>query len=125
MKNNKSMPKFKKGGFVPQQMEYKDQKDFLESGYFRGEILVNKVESELEEKVWYGLKRKGFFFQSKDDFYDFVKSRCRVFDQVSVKIKTFMVDEIPFLVYNYGFKVEQKTDGNTMIFFAEQTYRFV
>ena len=92
----------------------------------RIEALINDKESQLEKAVIEGLKLKGFHFNTSQELESFVKIRCSVADSQENKTKTYFVDSIPFMIYNY--KAEFGVDssrGNVVVSAHYGSYQYI
>ncbi len=71
-----------------------------------GSHIQRDINCQIEAAIRAGLRRKGFEFDSPIELMKFAQENCRVEDNVSEKIKTYFVKDIPFLQYCYKMKIE-------------------
>lgn len=86
--------------------------------FLQNEILnkiYSSLQSQLENLIIEGLKRKGYQFENKKDLEDFVKTRCRRTDNIQQKQCVYYVDDTPFFLHNYEVVNEQLTEHNNGI----------
>lgn len=89
--------------------------------------LVSKLHQEFENTFKEGLKLKGFEFDSKIDFENFISKNCRCEDYQAEKRRVYFVNEIPFFVHYYEPVFEPfQFENNSVTLKANQgTYKFV
>lgn len=61
--------------------------------------LRKDIENKLNDLFIKGLERKGFIFNNKKEIEDFIKKRCVCVMSYQTNEKTYLVDNIPFLLY--------------------------
>lgn len=71
--------------------------------------LSAEINQKLDDFIVEGLKRKGFEFKNGSELREFVTLRCRCEDDLSIKKKTFFVDDIPFFLHNYNTEIIKST----------------
>ncbi|RKD96773.1 hypothetical protein [Marinifilum flexuosum] len=73
--------------------------------------LAKKVNNQFDKILTEGLKRKGFEFERNAELVHFIKTRCRSEDYQKEGIKIFLVDDVPFMKWDYK-NQEIKQEGN-------------
>jgi len=83
------------------------------------EHLSKKTSKQIDDFIIEGLRRKGFEFENTFDLEQFIKERCTAADHQGVQQKTFYVDETPFLIWDYSFKLSTEYLENKTTITAE------
>lgn len=67
-----------------------------------------------------GIKRKGFEFNSKEEFHIFLSERCNCHIHTHLNKKIFFIDQKPFLIHEYNEEeaFSQNTDDPSNITFT-------
>ena len=80
--------------------------------------LSDDLNSKIETFVIEGLKRKGFEFNNKFELFNFLKQRCKCYDNVNLKQRTYFIDDKPFFLHDYNIKMDLTPiieDGKTTL----------
>lgn len=70
------------------------------------ESIYGNLNTQLDEKIIEGLKRKGFEFKNGFELAEFIKANCRCEDNVELNEKIYFVNDIPFFYWNYKMNFE-------------------
>lgn len=62
--------------------------------------------NEFERVFENGLNLKGYFFNNRKELEDFVKIHVTCVNLINSEKKTYLVDNIPFLVHNHKIELE-------------------
>ncbi|MDB0602620.1 hypothetical protein PL373_16080 [Tenacibaculum maritimum] len=85
--------------------------------YLTEELALKKLKSNIsakhEMKIVEGLKRKGHEFTTSKELVVFIKTRCKVFDDIIKHEKIYYVDDSPFLYWKY--KTEMEFKGGKLV----------
>lgn len=84
--------------------------------YCQIEAVTSNLHNQFEDVVMSCLKTKGFEFENRHEFHDFVKNHCRMEIYQATSERILYVDNIPFCkwVYNSAIDMKIKIEGNTM-----------
>jgi len=72
--------------------------------------MSRQIANSIREYVIQGLNKKGYYFNSMHEFFKFIESNCQIHDNKDLKVRTFYVENIPFLKNEYKtekFEVEE------------------
>ena len=75
-------------------------------------------ERKLEELVFAALEEKGFKFNNTVDLENFLKTRCKVIDNVEEKERIYCVDGKPFFLHSYEIVPEPLDLNGTSVKFS-------
>jgi hypothetical protein len=81
----------------------------LNPACFIGDVigrLTNDINTQFDNYIVEGLKRKGFVFKSKFEIESFIKSNCRCDDHYDIKERIYYVNDIPFFLHRYEIKTD-------------------
>jgi hypothetical protein len=82
------------------------------------ENVVNRLSFELnkrfEDYIIEGLKRKGFEIENKIELENLINSNCRCEDRTGSKQRIYFVNDIPFFLHHYEFKMDLNPFVNDM-----------
>lgn len=68
--------------------------------------LVSKLNDKLDQAFIVGLEKKGYYFDTKLQLEEFIKTKCRAEVCAHMKEKVFFVDDKPFMKWSYDIKLE-------------------
>ena len=106
--------------------------DSLDELYTSQAYLIDKLCKDLNRQVESvaieGLKRKGFEFENRFELEQFVKNNCTCEHFIDSNEKVYYVNDIPFLLHKYEFKISSPfnvNDRTTKIVGSLGHYKFL
>lgn len=105
----------------------------IESQYFDTmkstmDVLRKDLYQQFDNIVIEALKRKGFEFKSNAEIVNFIRERCKCYHRIEKNQKIYVVDDIPFLLFNEEIDVitdPRVTENNNVITASLGTYQFL
>ena len=86
--------------------------------------LLSNISSQFEIVITEALKRKGYEFNSDYKLMEFIKIKCRCENDIDESVKTYFVNDIPFLMWDYKFVIPQMEFIDDKIMFTSTSGRY-
>ena len=80
--------------------------------------IAESISEKIDSYITEGLKRKGFEFKHPLELETFIKERCRCEDNTGLKLRTYYIDNDPFLLHSY------ETDNLIMSSIVDKDIKF-
>ena len=88
--------------------------------------ISNNLNYKLEQAIIKGLELKGFVFEDRIDLENFIKSSCRMEDNVYLKERVYFANETPFMIWYYDTKIDlHQKDFENKITATYGEYKFL
>ncbi len=71
--------------------------------------VIKEKEDSLRHLIIESLKQKGFEFKNDEELKEFLKEKCIVKDDLDNKTRTYLVNDIPFLIEYYEMTFKQQS----------------
>ena len=116
---------------IPIKLRSEETINNIDVDYSLANKVVENIQSDLsnqfESIITEGLRRKGHSFETRTELVGFIKEFCRHEYDSDKGLKTYFIDNVPFLLHKYNpvIDVRPLVTSNTITFGASASYAFL